>query len=1150
MNKMYIKSITIDGFKSYGKRVELTDFDKQFNAITGLNGSGKSNILDSICFVLGSSNMSLARVSNLRELIYKSGQGGVIKASVAITFDNTDKENCPPSYENYPEIVVRREVNLQSRSKYYINGFAAQGNQVTDLFHAVQLNINNPHFLIMQGRITKVLNMKPQEILAMVEEATGASRYELKKKTSQTAIERKETALKTIDNLLHETIIPNLEKLKKEQSGLKEYQALTAELDHQEKVFIAHSYVTNLEVAEETGHKVEERKETLKSHVEEIRSLEESIIQIGCNISRLEKEKDDEFGGKLSQLESDLQECEREEAKAQTMVNNKKENLKDAEKKMKELKKGLGEEEKMLESKKKTSEELMESFRSLDERHQEKMREYEAAQRDLEAISSGASRAEKAGDATTLAEQLMECKKELSELETKKKRSEMTLKSVTSDLEKKRKQADHRRGSQDSDSIKLTTLQTEVDQLASEMSATMFDESNYVSLRNERKNLVHECNIVSDEIDSFEHRHHIKFDFRNPGPGFDENKVYGPVCSLIRIKDPSTATALEKAAKSKLFNVVVKDQDTAQLLLDRGNLQRQTTFLPLDKIQGRTIDPNKLRAAEELVGHENVTTGFSLVDFDPELTEAMKFVFSDTLICTDEEVAKKVAFDRNVRTKCVTLDGDIYDPAGTLTGGSRGDDSNLLNDLQNLHGMKRDLKEKNEKVRRLEQQLKELDSVQVQFRNLKRNLDLKSHELELLKKNMEMSNQYMLQREVSELEGELESINDFLSTFPSRRKTLEGRIKEIEKKMKHSKSTREQELKEAENNVRNCHSRMESTRKEQSKKKQEVETLKLEISDLCGSMKNYQKQVEELEEEMEKLREEVRRAERELEGRRSEVKKKGEKVSSQKKLLKGKSDEINKEHKKKEEKKREIELKRMVIKKVEFEIEKIEKDSSDAGKTVKNLVKKYPWINEEKKDFGNESAGYPFKKTSFNIQSVEEKIERLKGRKGVLAKTVNMRANAMLADREKESEDVQKKREIVEDDKRKLIKYMKEVDEKKRLELENAYKVINKHFGSIFKALLPGTDAKLQPPAGKTIHDGLEVKVAFGDVWKESLTELSGGQRSLVALSLILALLRYNPAPIYILDEVDAALDQNHTTNIGHMIKTNFPNSQVISAFS
>ena len=93
---------------------------------------------------------------------------------------------------------------------------------------------------------------------------------------------------------------------------------------------------------------------------------------------------------------------------------------------------------------------------------------------------------------------------------------------------------------------------------------------------------------------------------------------------------------------------------------------------------------------------------------------------------------------------------------------------------------------------------------------------------------------------------------------------------------------------------------------------------------------------------------------------------------------------------------------------------------------------------------------------------------------------------------------------------------------------------------------MPGTQAKLRPPDGMdVIEGGLEVKVAFGDVWKESLSELSGGQRSLVALSLILSLLLFKPAPLYILDEVDAALDLSHTQNIGHMLKTHFKHSQV-----
>lgn len=109
-----------------------------------------------------------------------------------------------------------------------------------------------------------------------------------------------------------------------------------------------------------------------------------------------------------------------------------------------------------------------------------------------------------------------------------------------------------------------------------------------------------------------------------------------------------------------------------------------------------------------------------------------------------------------------------------------------------------------------------------------------------------------------------------------------------------------------------------------------------------------------------------------------------------------------------------------------------------------------------------------------------------------------------------------------------------------------AFYQVNKDFGSIFSTLLPGAEAKLQPPENETITDGLEVKVGFSGVWKESLGELSGGQRSLVALSLVLAMLLYKPAPLYILDEVDAALDLSHTENIGTMLKRHFKHSQFI----
>jgi structural maintenance of chromosome 2 len=198
---MYISEVIIDGFKSYASRTVLTGFDKSFNAITGLNGTGKSNVLDAICFVLGISVLSQVRVSKLQELVYKKGQAGVTKASVTIIFNNEDKSKSPVGYKDHSQITVTRTVVIGGRNRYLINGKNAQLQTVQNLFHSVQLNVNNPHFLIMQGRITKVLNMKPPEILGMIEEAAGTRMFETKKEKAMKTIEKKSKKLIEIDNV-------------------------------------------------------------------------------------------------------------------------------------------------------------------------------------------------------------------------------------------------------------------------------------------------------------------------------------------------------------------------------------------------------------------------------------------------------------------------------------------------------------------------------------------------------------------------------------------------------------------------------------------------------------------------------------------------------------------------------------------------------------------------------------------------------------------------------------------------------------------------------------------------------------------------------------------------------------------------------------
>ena len=139
------------------------------------------------------------RVKKMTQLIYKNGQAGVNKASVTIIFDNS--KNSPVGYEHLKELSVARQIQIGGRNKYMINGRNAKQKQVQDLFQSVQLDVNNPHFLIMQGRIVKMMNMKPMETLAMVEEAAGTRMYERKKQLAMATIEKKDRKFEEINRV-------------------------------------------------------------------------------------------------------------------------------------------------------------------------------------------------------------------------------------------------------------------------------------------------------------------------------------------------------------------------------------------------------------------------------------------------------------------------------------------------------------------------------------------------------------------------------------------------------------------------------------------------------------------------------------------------------------------------------------------------------------------------------------------------------------------------------------------------------------------------------------------------------------------------------------------------------------------------------------
>lgn len=268
-----------------------------------------------------------------------------------------------------------------------------------------------------------------------------------------------------------------------------------------------------------------------------------------------------------------------------------------------------------------------------------------------------------------------------------------------------------------------------------------------------------------------------------------------------------------------------------------------------------------------------------------------------------------------------------------------------------------------------------------------------------------------------------------------------------------------------------------------------------------------------------------------------------EKVARQKNVITSQNKELKSKLIRKDKLgKRNAEL-QIEIKRKENDITKLKNDNKDGFSKIANLEKNYPWIVDDKGYFGAKNTRYDYSKE--DPEEAGKKLHKAQKDKDNMKRHINVKAMALLQKEEQLYEDLQKRKNIVLEDKKKILKIIVDMDKKKEAEVKNAWQKVNANFGSIFNTLLPGAEAKLVPAEGNNSLSGLTVRVGFNGLWKDSLGELSGGQRSLVALSLILAMLKFKPAPLYILDEVDAALDMSHTQNIGAMLKGHFTNSQV-----
>ncbi|CAI6337466.1 unnamed protein product [Periconia digitata] len=1143
---MRIIELVIDGFKSYAVRTVISGWDASFNSITGLNGSGKSNILDAICFVLGITNMSTVRAQNLQDLIYKRGQAGVTKASVTIVFDNRDKSNSPVGFEEHAQISVTRQVVMGGASKYLINGHRAQQQSIQNLFQSVQLNINNPNFLIMQGRITKVLNMKAVEILAMLEEAAGTRMFEDRRDKAYKTMAKKEMKVQEITGLLQEEIDPKLEKLRTEKRAFLDFQQTRSDLERLTQLVVAHDYIRYKEKLRQSADDLEAKKQRATDLEESAVRMKKEIEYLQEDIKKVKSTREKELrkGGKFQELEEEVKTHSHEIVRLTTVLDLKNTSMAEETDRKKGIEKNVRDLQKQLQEKTKLYETLQEKYKTAHDDLLKQTEEVEKKEELLQTLQTGV--ASKEGQESGYQGQLQDARNLASAAATEQEQNKLKIAHLEKQIKEDEPKAKKAKAQNSGLLKELEALKLQAKKLEAELTKNGFEPGKESELYQQESHLQASIRELRQQADGLRRKvANIDFNYNDPSPNFDRSRVKGLVAQLFTLDKEHTraGTALEICAGGRLYNVVVDSADTGTQLLQNGKLRKRVTIIPLNKISAFKASAEKIGAAQRIAPGK-VDLALSLIGYEREVNAAMEYVFGSTFVCEDAETAKRVTFDPSVRMKSVTLEGDVYDPSGTLSGGSAPHSSGVLVTLQKLNEISKEIQSQERELDVLQNTLakekKKLDAV----RKTKQDLDLKTHEIKLTEEQINGNSSSSIIQAIEEMKQSVLQLKEGITSAKAKQDEASREIKRIEKDMKEFNSNKGSKLAELQ-------SSLDKLKKALSKNNASIKPLQSEMreamvdSEQCGSdLAAAQEQLEDVQTTLKAQQEEIGN----LTAEQAQVKDAHDiaqaNLSDEQAKLTGFDDELRALDEAIRSKNSSITEAGLEQQKLGHEIERFHKERDAASGNLENLKKEFEWIEDEAELFGRPGTPYDFKGQNMNDCKARRKAmdERLKSMKN----KINDKVMVMIDSVEKKEASLKKNMSIVIKDKKKIEETILKLDEYKKEALHKTWTKVNADFGQIFNELLPGSFAKLDPPEGKTISDGLEVKVMLGKVWKQSLTELSGGQRSLIALSLIMALLQFKPAPMYILDEVDAALDLSHTQNIGRLIKTRFKGSQFI----
>jgi chromosome segregation protein len=1130
---LYLKKIEIHGFKSFADEIKL-EFEPNITAILGPNGSGKSNIADAIRWVLGEQSAKSLRGSTMEDVIFAgSNQRKALGiAEVKLTLDNSNQE-LPIDYS---EVTIGRRVSRSGESDYLLNNSICRLKDIEELIMGTGMG-KEAYSIIGQGKVDTILSSKSTDRREIFEEAAGITKHKKRKSKATKKLEETERNLQRITDIIKE-LEKQIGPLEEEAKKAKNYNRYYDELKDLEVNLLLNKYKEmddeRIEVSknrnelereskkikdkvadydskmEDFNFKLEQITEKINLNKDNTYQTEKEIERINNKIQILE-EKRSNADYRLKQLKKEIEIIE---TKTNDLKSEKKKNKEDLE----EVEKKLAQKQSYLEVK---EEELDSIVGNLKEKEGSRSDAKESMIEHLNQINK------KRNHLDNIKRQIIDIEEEMIEKEEEKEENESCftelkkeLKEVEEEiLETKRKFKTKQREVTKKEEKKIE-LQEGLEKLHDKYDELKSKENNYRSKLEVLKDMQKKYQGYYRGVKNvLQHREN------NP----DFAKIHGVVAELLTAPK-KYETAIEVAMGSRLQNIVVAGDRDAKAAINylKESKSGRATFLPLN-----LIDPRSLRSKEKEALKLSGALGVAadLVNYEEKYAPVMKNLLGRIIIAKDIDAAVAISKRSNKRVKVVTLEGEIINPGGSMTGGSS------HNNNANLLSRSRQIEELEVKVNKLDEKLQMIEDKGINIKNklvnmeeeIKKEKDL-IHQLDLDLTGRRKDYQ-QLEKEIDRLEILGQQINNYSTALGKELASLQEERENLAKELNL--------LTNGNQNIEGAISSIEDEIKEIESKKEEYNQQVTEVKVDIASIK--QEKVN-LEEAKERLESNIRIENENIAEKKSEIKELNDKKA---KVANSRADLLDGKEKKEEEKEKlKVELNKLQKKKDEFvsRINKIKEESQgirnklnevqtelndyevrEAQLKVKlenieeKLVEKYEVIVAEKIDS---------RRAIDNYEEVEGRIEELKSQINKLGH-VNLGAIEEYETLKERFDFMKEQHTDLIEAKDSLTKIISEVDETMKEKFEKTFSKIKVEFEEVFIKLFDGGQAELNLENPENILEtGIEINAQPPGKKLQKLSLMSGGEKSLTAIALIFAILRVRPSPFYVLDEIDAALDE------------------------